>query len=425
MNWIEFAIWGSCALALLAANALFVAAEYALIRLRYSHFNDELLEKLKETPGIAPVIDRAENTVRLLRMGTTACPIGYGFLGFYVLTSTGVNGPLAGIVTFLVALSVFYVMGEMVPRGLALHYPTQAMASTSLLVRVWGWLVRQPVAFLNSISLALLRRFGITARADMEALSVEAQLDALGEEVPNMSAITARIIRNSLGIRKLEVGDVLLPRSELQWFDLEDGNAHNLQIARETGHTRFPLCEGSLDRCLGLIHIKDLFRAGGDPAQVDWRKMKRDILRVKPDLTLDVVLECLLREKAHMALVVDEFGGTEGVITLEMILEELVGQIQDEFDSEEARIKKLRDGEFLVSGLAPVFELEKELGVEFDNEEVATFGGLVTSELGRIPEKREVVLVGPVRAIITEVDGKRVIAGRVSVLTPGAPADSG
>ena len=189
----------------------------------------------------------------------------------------------------------------------------------------------------------------------------------------------------------------------------------NLELAKQTGHTRFPLCEGSLDHCIGLIHIKDIFRFREDSQSIDLRRIKRPIIRVGQDENLSDILELLLRSKAHMALAVDEFGGTAGVITLENIIEEIVGDIQDEFDTEEANIKRLRDGEYLVSGLTPLHDLEKELDVELDTKEASTLGGLITSELGHIPAQRTRINMPPLHVVVTEVDEKRVIAARVTV----------
>ena len=217
----------------------------------------------------------------------------------------------------------------------------------------------------------------------------------------------------------LEISDVLLPRHQVQVMDLNEDVADNLAKARKTGHTRFPLCVGGLDECKGLVHIKDLFRLNPDQSEeVDLRKIRRGIGSLSLDEPLELAMEHLLRKRTHMALVVDEFGGVVGVITLESILEELVGDIQDEFDVDEAQILPVGKGEFWVSGLAPVHDVEEALGVEIDNEEVSTIGGLITSLLGRFPRTHETMKLedSGIYIKVEEMDERRIIAVRMKVL---------
>ena len=196
---------------------------------------------------------------------------------------------------------------------------------------------------------------------------------------------------------------------------MNDSIDQNIELAKKSGHTRFPLCEGDLDQCIGVVHIKDIFRSSGDIKYLDLRRIKRDIIRVMPEESLDDVMQKLMHSRTHMALVLDEFGGITGVITLEGIIETLVGSIQDEFDFEEEPIKQIQDDIYLVSGLTPIHEFEEILSIEVENKEVSTVGGLITSELGHIPQKQERLRFNGLDIAITEVNEKRVIAARVRV----------
>jgi CBS domain containing-hemolysin-like protein len=219
------------------------------------------------------------------------------------------------------------------------------------------------------------------------------------------------------------VSDVLLPRNQVKCFDLFDSVSENLKMARMTGHTRFPLCEGDLDNCIGLIHIKDIFRSGLSSKGLDLRKFNREILRFQEDMPVEDALEQLMQQKKHMGLVVDEFGGAQGVLTLERILEVIVGEIQDEFDVEEANIKEIGNGDYAIMGLAPLHEVEELFGLEFDTYDVSTFGGLITFELGEIPRKGQQLVVGNLNIRITEVDGKRVIKTLARKIETYVPED--
>ena len=302
---------------------------------------------------------------------------------------------------------------KLVPRSLAVTYPRRSLLFSAFPVRLIGLITRpvsRPLRFLSQI---VLKPFGAKAESELEALGFEEQLRALDQNADE-PLVYPKILRNSLQLRNIKVQDILLPRNQVQYIDLENDNQSNIRLVEESGHTRFPLCEGDLDNCLGLIHIKDIFRSPVDVEQLDFRDLKRDIIRVGPQEPLDEVLQKLLLDKTHMALVTDEFGGTGGVITLELIIEQLVGDIQDEFDVEEELISKLSEREYRVSGLTPVRELEEALEIEMERkDDVATFGGLITSELGRIPEVRESLVLNDLKVTITEVDDTRVISTRV------------
>jgi CBS domain containing-hemolysin-like protein len=226
--------------------------------------------------------------------------------------------------------------------------------------------------------------------------------------------VVRKIVNRALQMQDLVVQDVLLPRSQVVICDLEEDFKANLKVMKEAGHTRFPLCHGSLDDCVGILHIKDMFRLSGPLAAVDLVKLKRSVATFDLETPLEAALERMLRAKFHMALAVDEFGGIVGVVTFESILEELVGEIQDEFDSEEDQIRALRAPHtYRISGLTPIHDLEEALGVEIENDEVSTFGGLITGELGRIPARGDTLSLAGMRITIDEVDERRVIAVRV------------
>jgi CBS domain containing-hemolysin-like protein len=251
-----------------------------------------------------------------------------------------------------------------------------------------------------------------------DLLDLDLHLLGITEEGLRLTPVSEKITRRSLLLNNLCVYDILLPRNQVQYFDLADGIEANLEIARKTGHTRFPLCYGDLDNCKGIIHIKDLFRSRAPLQALKLEKMVRPILRFPQDQPLDRVLQELMHKRVHMALVEDEFGGVIGLVTLERILEELVGEIHDEFDREEKLIVPLRKDFYRVSGMTPLHEMEVQLGVEgLEHEDLSSFGGLISYHLGRIPAKGETVEIGPMQITILEQDDTRVILANVKVLS--------
>ncbi len=419
-------LWASSlgALVLLLLNGLLVAAELALIKIRFSHFDTRPGEAIAQSRRLSKLVENPDPTVRLIRFGGVLCTIGYSLLVLPLLRlafSLGAAqwgqtaGFAAGALALFAVFAIFYACGELAPRSLALSFPVPSLRLGSIGIALLGPLRPISERPINNATRQVLKRLGVKDQLDIESLDLEAQIELVGESRP-ITSVAQTIFRNALQMRDLEVSDVMLPRHQVQWFDLSDDLEANLELARNTGHTRFPLCEGDLDRCIGLVHIKDIFRRNGDASSLDLRQIRRDIMRVAPDEGVEEALQKLLGARMHMALVVDEFRGAEGIITLERILELLVGDIRDEFDVEEDNIKPLPGGEFSVSGLTPLHEVEQALDVEIENEDVSTFGGLITAELGRIPEREEQLELEGLVVTVTETDERRVIRARVKRL---------
>jgi CBS domain containing-hemolysin-like protein len=412
----------------LCLNAVLVACEFSLIKIRFSHFNTELRERVESHKRLGPLLESGDRTIRVIRLCLTGCLIIYALLIFPLLMAlfelTGLMGELtralSAALAFVIALSLHQLVGELFPRGLGLAYPFQSLRLGAPFIRVFGWLTRPIRLLVLSIVRLIWKIWRKEPVPDLDSLELETQIELLRKESPQMSMVAQLILKNTLLMRELVVSDVLLPRNQVKYFDLNLPLEENLQLARETGHTRFPLCYGDLDRCLGLIHIKDIFRQTGALDKLDLRRLKRNMIRIDSEEPLESALTKLLSHRMHMALVIDEFRGTEGVLTLERILEQLVGEIRDEFDADEEVLIKadLQNDEAVVSGLTPLHEIESIFGVDFETEEVSTIGGLVTSELGRIPETGESVVISNLNIEITGVDETRVVEVRIRVVSP-------
>lgn len=410
-------------------NALLVASEISLIKVRFSHFNPELKERLEQQPSLARLLEAGDSTIRVIRLGLSACLLLYGLLlfplavrglEFLELSFYGLVTPVSLVLAFLLALMLHHLLGELIPRCFGLAYPLQSLRVGAPIIKIWGWITRPLRQLLAGIVRIFWRIFRNEPVPDLDSLDMEAQIELLGKEAPHMSAVAQLILRNAMQMRELVVADILHPRNQVEFFDLNQPLRENLKMAKETGHTRFPLCFGDLDRCIGLIHIKDLFRYPGDLEKADLRRLKRNVLRIDANEPLEGALTQLLAHKVHMALVTDEFRGTEGILTLERILEQLVGDIRDEFDAEEEILIRTEEGEeqVLVSGLTPIHEIESMFNIEIETEEVSTIGGLVTSEFGRIPEVGEMLRTYGLQIEVTQVDETRLVEARIRKTDP-------
>lgn len=436
-DWIQWGWITSAGIFGVLACGCLVACEASLVALRYRLHDQSALEELQKLKRVALLLRQTRTAAALIRFAILSSSTMATVSGVLALDfALGHPGTHGGRLWWLflegmAAISLVSLAGYLGPRGIALARPAQTLRLVSwpvagLALPLFPWFRLQ-----RWLAGHILRIVGAPCEEDYNILDFEVQVRALGEEGEDgaLSARLQSILRNTLRLRELDVSAVLLPRHQVQIFDLEHSLEANLQMARDTGHTRFPLCEGNLDHCEGLIHIKDIFRQAKATAPLDLRKLRREILSFAEELPLEDALQRLLAHKVHMALVRDEFGGTIGVITLEAILEEIVGRIDDEFDvAEEERVQAVPGEErFQVDGLTPLHELEEKLKVEIETEEVSTFGGLVTSAIGYIPKQGESFELEdpPLAVTVLEADETRIIKVEVTRLNEDSTESNG
>jgi CBS domain containing-hemolysin-like protein len=221
-----------------------------------------------------------------------------------------------------------------------------------------------------------------------------------------MSAQKREILGNVFELSHRTARQIMIPRADVVCLFTTRPIAESLEAARRSGHTRFPLCEEDLDGVVGVVHIKDLFRATHPIESLT--SVAREIRFVPETLTADRLLRRMRAGRLHLAAVLDEHGGVSGIVTLENVIEEIVGSIQDEFDTDDPGFVREGDRQYRVPGSMLVVELENELGVEFSGRDEDTIGGVVTTELGRLPQVGDRVELGPLRFHVVEVDRSRV-----------------
>ena len=405
-------------LIILGAQALLVLGETSLILIRYGRVNRSTLDDLRGNQLIALIMKDGERSGEVLRFGKVLCLLGLGSqIPYYageLLPKFGFVGWIAFLLVVALILVLFYCVGEFIPRALATRYPNVALRLCAPIL-VFLKFATVPLRKLSSKQL-IYNWLGIEDAAP-NPLDVAVQLRALGLDNNSFTPVVRSIVNRSVQMQDLVVHDVLLPRNEVVFYDLNQDVATNLKRMKRAGHTRYPLCRGDLDDCLGIIHIKDIFRSESGELSLNPDVVMRPTGSFLLETPLEEALQRMLRTKFHMGLVYDNFGGALGVVTLERILEELVGDIQDEFDSEEDPIEELQElGYYQISGQAPIHEVEARLGIEIENDAVSTFGGLVAGELGRIPTAGEELHAHGLRIEIMRVDERRILTPRVRLI---------
>jgi CBS domain containing-hemolysin-like protein len=320
---------------------------------------------------------------------------------------------LAFVIGFSVITFLHISAGEQAPKWLAIQKPlaTALWISYPLL---WFYRASYPfVVVLNWSSQWLLRQAGIKLGDEAGRAHSEEELRLLlatSQKHSGATVLGRDIVLNALDLRRRVAREVMRPRQEIVALDTEASIAECLDVAEKTRYSRFPLCEGGdLDRTLGVVHIKDLYamriraRSGADllPAV-------RKLIYVPESARLEKLLQFFLERKLHLAIVVDEFGGTMGMVTLENILEELVGQIQDEFDQEKPLLTRTGENTWEVAGTLALHELEEVVGEPLQAEGITTVSGWVTQRLGGFPKPGDVLAIGPCELRVEEMAGMRV-----------------
>jgi CBS domain containing-hemolysin-like protein len=276
----------------------------------------------------------------------------------------------------------------------------------------WFYTLFKPaIGLLNATSnWVLLRILRVEPIAEGELSHSEEELRLIVSESEKSAEVTPlgrELVFNVLDLRDRVVRDIMTPRGEIVYLDVNDDFETNVKKAIESRHTRFPLCRENLDNSIGLIHIKELVPMMRDP-HPDLMNIKRELFPVPEMMALENLLRLFLNKHAHLAIVVDEFGGTVGIVTLENVLEELVGDIQDEFDFEKEEFRKISANEFSVDGALGLYELNDLAKLDLESPDVSTIGGYVTHLLGHLPKTGEQVRIDNYVVTVSQADNRRV-----------------
>ncbi len=429
---------------LVFVNGFFVAAEFALVKVRIAQI-DQLAEEghwaAKVTQKVLGQLDAYLSasqlgiTVASLALGkaidSTLDPAIHGILhrwGFPDL-----RWPVAGVtITLVPVLSLSLVtflhmaLGEQAPKSLAIRSAKPIALWTAPVLVGFCWLFWPLIYLLNSASHLTLRLIGLGATDHVELAHTEEELrHIVAESVAggHLSRTERVMIENVLNLEEKTARRIMVPRPDIVYLSLSRPLEDNLRIARTAGHTRFPLCEDDLTTVVGMIHVKDLFRAGGaNGGRPDLRKVARKVPFLPETLHLDALLIEFQRNRVHLAMLLDEYGSVVGMVSLENVLEELVGPIQDEFDRETPPIEPLGDGAFVVDASCPLDVMADAVGVELPETDAETAGGLVLDLLGRLAREGDSVEVDGHRLVVTQADPTRVRRLRVEPMAPAPPA---
>jgi CBS domain containing-hemolysin-like protein len=426
-------------MAIVLLNGFFVAAEFAFVKLRDTQLDALIVAGHRRALLARHILRHLTSYLSATQLGITMASLGLGWLAQPVFLSLlgpplqwlGVASPhvqksAAFAIGFATATFLQIVLGELGPKWFAIQ---RALPVALAVAPPLHWFYRASYPFnwlLNRSAQGLLRRVGIEPSGASLLVHSEEELRLmLNQSRTGATRLGHEIILNALDLSHRIVRNVMRPRMEIAAFDTEAGLNECRELAEKTRYSRFPLCQGgNLDKTLGVVHIKDLFAFRSHAARgQDLAAVARKLIYVPETTRLEKLLQLFLERKLHFAIVVDEYGGTVGMVTLENVLEELVGQIQDEFDQEKPLLLRCGPDQWEIDGALPLHELAELAGQDLPGDNVATTSGWVTQRLGGFPKAGDTLTLGAYELRVDRIDGMKV--ARLTLTRPPVGKDEG
>jgi CBS domain containing-hemolysin-like protein len=418
-------------LLIVLGNAFFVAAEYSLVTARRSRLNELAARGNRRARIALRIMDSPVRFIGTVQLGITAFSIALGAVGEPLVEhfldpylATGVAFAIAfGIVTYL-----HVTLGELVPKAIALTKNEATALWVALPVEAFYLATYPLVWFLQASSNAFTRLFGIEpAPAGVIAHTEEdiRMIVAAAEDAGEIEEAEEEMLYKVFDFASKEVSAVMVPRPQVVAISADMPPEEALTAVVDSPYTRYPIYRDSLDEIVGILHVRDLFAAMHDfgIASVRLESIARPAYVVPETKDLAALLADFRREKQHLAIVVDEYGAMEGIVTLEDVLEEIVGEIEDEFDLPDTSVERIDEKRIRIDGTFTIDDFNEEFGTELEQEDFHTMAGLVFGALGRAPEVGDVVAADGLRLTVLEVEGSRIMKIEVEFGVDETPSD--
>jgi len=411
---------------LLFSNAFFVISEFAFVSVKKSRIFQLAKEGNKSAQILKGFFAKPDKFIASIQLGVTISSIGMGWAGedslakvfeslFNFIPGIGkllvVHG-LAAIISFAFVTVVLVVLGELVPKSLALHYAEKIALIIAKPIKVITFIFAPGVLLLNFLANTVLKILKVpVGYEDQLAHSIEEFNILINASYKEgvLNYIEKDILQNVFKMSDIMAKQAMTPRPDMVGIDSKITPEELKAIMDEHQYTRYPVYENDLDHIIGMVHIKDIYPSYYSAEGFDLNKIIRKPMLVPETNTIDNLLLDLKKEKQYMAVVVDEFGGTSGLITIEDILEEIFGEVQDEFDFEEPEIETIKEDEYIVNALTRIEQINELLNIEISEEDVETIGGVLIKQLGRIAEVNDIVEDYGFTFTVLSIDGPRIL----------------
>ncbi|MBM4422992.1 MAG: HlyC/CorC family transporter [Chloroflexi bacterium] len=434
MDTEPFSPWGLLALiALLGVNAFFVAAEYALVSVRRTRIDELINQGIKEAKFVRGALNNLDRYIATTQLCITMAGIGLGWVGEPTLTALLVLGlglPLQWLdpylrrvisvtISFAVVTFATVVLSELVPKSIALKYTEQVALAVGRITVVTGALFRPFIWALDSTASLVLRLIGVPPAGEhgpgYSVQELKLMVEA-SEKIGVIENIEREMLHAVFDFGDLTAHEVMVPRTEMRAIDA-DAPVHELiHLAIQHPLSKFPVYEGDIDHIIGIAHTKDLVRIQhGERREATIRGFMREALFVPDTIKLDALLHEFRSKRQHMAIVLDEYGGTAGLVTLDDLISQIMGPVSDAFDKSTPEIQRLPDGSALIEGMTLIEVVNDYFGLRLADENYDTIAGFMLGKLERMAKVGDTVETDGAKLKVEAMDGLRI--ARVSLFS--------
>jgi len=407
-----------------------VAAEFAMVKVRKTHLAELAENGSRGAQSALDVASKLDAYLSACQLGITLASLGLGWLGEPAIATlieplfVGFGGKsiiythtLASAIAFLMISFLHIVLGELVPKSFAIQKAESIAIATAGFLKAFYFVLYPVIWALNSIANLVLHIFKIESANEADLSHSEEELRMLvdaSQKHGYLDKMEGKLLDNVFEFSDRIASEVMIPRQDMVCIFIQDTFEEILDIVKKYGHTRYLLCDDDKDHVLGLVHMRDIIRFQEQTGEKDITQIKRDILAVPEGMPISHLVQRMRSQRTHMAIIVDEFGGSAGLVTLEDMLEELVGEIYDEFEAEQLDIQKLGEDEYILNGRVLLEEVSEMLEIELEEDTVSTIGGYVFSRIGRKPVKGDLVYFDGFNFEVMEVMGYRITKVKVA-----------
>ena len=432
-------VWGLLSVVVLVAiNGFFVAAEFSLVRVRKTRIEQLVDEGKSAAKLVQAQLEHLDTYIAATQLGITLASLALGWVGEPAVShlieplfewiggegAVDITNTVGIIVSFLLITTFHIVLGELVPKSVAL----QRSEGTALLITrplaLFARIFRPFIYLMNSIGNGIVRMLGLQAASEGEGVHTVEELEILvaqSREAGVLDQGEEVMLRRVFDFGEKTAQQVMMPRTEIVGVSSKTGLEDLIELSADQHYTRFPIYEGNLDHIIGAVHVKDLVARQSKKLRDEpflLSQILRPILVVPQTVSLEELLSQMRSRRVHMAQLVDEYGGTAGLVTLEDILEEIIGEVRDEFDLSSERqgagVEVLPNGTSLVSGLLNLADFSDRFKVEFDEPQYDTIAGYILHELSRAPKIGDSVRLDRYQLSVEKVANMRIVQVKVT-----------
>lgn len=382
-------------------NGFFVATEFAMVKVRKSRIETLIIQGDKRAKRTLIVVKDLNSYLSACQLGITLASLGLGWVGepailrllMPIFNLFNLPSSLEHSIAFIIAFSIItgchIVFGELVPKSLAIISPEKIALSTAFPL-IFFYKLTYPVMWIfNHSTNWILKVFGLSQVDEHESVHTDEEIKLLVEESYNHGLVDKTeltLVDNIFDFSDKTVKEIMVPRTDITNIFIEDAFDDIIDFTLKEQLTRYPVCKENKDNVIGFIHIKDLYKQKIEGSNQEIKNIIREIKLVPESMLISDLLKIFKKDKVQVALVIDEYGGTSGLVTIEDILEEIVGEIQDEFDEEEDSIIKCEDNSYIVDGKVLIEDITAFLYIDIEDEHIDTIGGWAYAQLDSYPK---------------------------------------